>query len=83
VFVEGRVQGVAFRHTTRHEAIRLHIGGWVRNLADGRVEAVFEGPRDAVEEMLAWTRHGPPHARVTGLRIVDERPRGEQGFEII
>ena len=56
VFVEGRVQGVWFRESARHEADRLGVSGWVRNLPDGRVEAVYEGPRDAVEEMLAWTR---------------------------
>ena len=82
VYVEGRVQGVAFRYTTWQEATRLGIGGWVQNLVDGRMEAVYEGTPDAVEEMLAWTRHGPPHARVTSLHIVDEPPRGEQGFEV-
>ena len=59
VFVEGRVQGVGFRQSTAREAMRLGLQGWVRNLPDGRVEAVYEGPRDAVEKMLAWSGRGP------------------------
>ncbi len=82
LFVEGRVQGVNFRHNTYQEAIRLGVSGWARNLADGRVEAVYEGPREAVEELVAWTRHGPEWARVTNMAIKDEEPRGEQGFGI-
>lgn len=82
VFVEGRVQGVYFRHYTLQEATRLGISGWVRNLADGRVEAVYEGPRVAVEEMLAWTRRGPGSARVLAVAIHDEAPAGERGFSV-
>ena len=82
VFVEGRVQGVNFRHYTCREAGRLGISGWVRNLPDGRVEAVYEGSRAAVEAIVAWTRHGPEWARVTGLSIQDEEPKGERGFGI-
>lgn len=82
VFVEGRVQGVSFRHYTAQEAEKLGVSGWVRNLPDGRVEAVYEGPRPAVEEMLAWTRHGPRWAHVTGLTVHDEEPEGETGFRI-
>lgn len=82
VFVEGRVQGVNFRHYTCREADHLGVSGWVRNLPDGRVEAVYEGPRTVVEAMVAWTRHGPEWARVTGLAIHDEEPKGEQGFGI-
>ncbi|MBN1321208.1 MAG: acylphosphatase [Thermoleophilia bacterium] len=82
VFVEGWVQGVSFRYASCLEAARLGITGWVRNLPDGRVEAVYEGPRDAVEEMLAWTRRGPQWAHVRGLSIHDEDPQGEQGFGI-
>ena len=81
VFVEGRVQGVCFRHYTRHEAERLGVDGWVRNLPDGRVEAVYEGTREAVDEMLAWTRHGPEWARVTDLAIHDEAPQGRAGLQ--
>jgi acylphosphatase len=83
VFVEGRVQGVWFRGGTYGEAERLGIRGWVRNLPNGCVEAVYEGPRNAVEEMLAWTRRGPACARVDALHIVDETPRGETGFSVL
>jgi len=82
VFVEAWVQGVSFRYHTIQEATRLGICGWVRNLPDGRVEAVYEGPRDAVEEILAWTRHGPRWAHVTGMSIHDEEPKGERGFGV-
>ena len=82
LFVEGRVQGVNFRYNTYQEAIRLGVSGWARNLADGRVEAVYEGSQEAVEELLAWTRHGPEWARVTKMAMEDEEPRGEQGFGI-
>lgn len=82
VFVDGRVQGVGFRASTAREAVRLGLGGWARNLQDGRVEAAYEGPRDAVEQMLAWTRRGPAAARVTGMTIHDEEPKGERGFSV-
>ena len=82
LLLEGRVQGVNFRHYTCREANRLGVSGWTRNLADGRVEAVYEGPREAVEELVAWTRHGPEWAHVTGLTLQDEEPQGEQGFGI-
>ena len=82
VFVEGRVQGVWFRDSAYREAARLGVHGWVRNLSDGRVEAIYEGLRDAVEEMIAWTNHGPDRARVTRLQIKDEAPRDEKGFSI-
>jgi acylphosphatase len=82
VFVDGRVQGVWFRHSTQQEAVRRGVQGWVRNLPDGRVEAVYEGPRPAVEDMLAWTRRGPERAVVTSLEIHDESPKGERGFSV-
>ena len=82
VFVDGRVQGVGFRANAAREAARQGVSGWIRNLPDGRVEAVYEGPRDAVEEMLAWTRRGPFGARVTDVAIHDEEPKGERGFSI-
>jgi acylphosphatase len=82
VFVEGRVQGVNFRYHTRQEALRLSVAGWVRNLPDGRVEAVYEGAPDAVEEMLSWTRLGPDWAKVTGVTLYDETPKGEVTFSI-
>ena len=82
VFVEGWVQGVSFRYGTCQEAARLGVAGWVRNLPDGRVEAVYEGLRPLVEEMLAWTRRGPRWAHVQSVAIHDEEPRGEVGFGI-
>jgi acylphosphatase len=82
VFIEGRVQGVWFRDSAWQEAKRLGLAGWVRNLQDGRVEAVYEGTRGAVEEMLAWTNRGPERADVTGVEINDEEPEGERGFRI-
>jgi acylphosphatase len=67
LIVSGRVQGVAFRAHTQAEARRLGLTGWVRNLPDGRVEALAEGPRPALEALLAWSRNGPPLARVTAV----------------
>ena len=82
VFVEGWVQGVNFRYSTVQEATRLGVSGWVRNLPDGRVEAAYEGRREAVEELLAWTRRGPRWAQVTNVDIHDEEPKGERGFSV-
>ena len=82
VLVDGRVQGVGFRCSAAREALRLGIQGWARNLRDGRVEAVYEAPRDAVEEMLAWTRRGPASARVDEMTIHDEEPKEERGFSV-
>ena len=82
VFVEGRVQGVWFRDSAWQVATRLGVAGWISNLYDGRVEAVYEGPPEAVNEMLSWTRTGPDRARVTGVEIHDEEPKGEQGFSV-
>jgi acylphosphatase len=82
LLVDGRVQGVGFRGSAAREAMRLGVRGWARNLPDGRVEAVYEGPRGAVEDMLAWTRHGPSSARVTEMAIHDEDPKGERGFSV-
>jgi len=65
--VSGRVQGVWFRAATREEATRLGLRGWVRNLPDGRVEAIFEGEEGPLRQMLDWCRTGPPGARVLGV----------------
>jgi acylphosphatase len=82
VLVAGRVQGVWFRDGCRREAESVGVAGWVRNLADGRVEAVFEGPDEAVAEMVGWCRAGPPRAVVTAVEIGDEDPVGEVGFRV-
>jgi len=77
VFVSGRVQGVFFRANTQAEAQRRGVTGWVRNCFDGRVEAVFEGPKDKVQEMVAWCHKGPPFARVDKVEVLWEEYRGE------
>jgi acylphosphatase len=83
VWISGRVQGVAFRWETARVAERHAVGGWVRNLPDGRVEAVFEGPREAVEAVVDWCRQGPALARVDDLLLHGEPPTGrERRFQI-
>jgi acylphosphatase len=83
VVIHGRVQGVFFRAYTADEANALGVKGWVRNLPNGSVEAVFEGEEKAVQEMIAWCRHGPPHAHVTRVDVEQESYRGEfHGFKI-
>jgi acylphosphatase len=82
VWVSGRVQGVGYRWYTREEATRRDLSGWVRNLPDDRVEAVFEGPTDRVASMLEWCRTGPRLAGVERVEAVDEPPAAEEGFRI-
>lgn len=82
VFVSGTVQGVYFRANTRDTAAQKDVDGWVRNLDDGRVEAVFEGPVDAVEEMVEWCHSGSPDARVEDVTAEYEEPSGLDGFSI-
>lgn len=80
VSISGRVQGVGYRAWTEQAARDGGLAGWVRNRRDGTVEAVFEGPSDAVERMLARCRDGPPAARVTTVDVVDEPPNSYSGF---
>ena len=82
VFVSGRVQGVTYRASTREAARERGVDGWVRNLDDGRVEAVFEGDPDAVSAMVEWCHEGPARANVTDVETHEEPPEGETGFEI-
>ena len=82
VFVTGTVQGVFYRATTRDTASEAGVDGWVRNLEDGRVEAVFEGLEDAVESMVEWCHEGSPQADVEDVAVEYEQPRDEAGFEI-
>lgn len=83
IFVSGQVQGVFFRTETRKKARELGLAGWVKNLSDGRVEAVFEGDRGQVEQMLKWAESGPPGAIVGDLELVWEDFKGEfSNFEI-
>ena len=80
--ISGRVQGVFFRATCQREARSLGLAGWVLNLPDGRVEAVFEGNREEVESMIRWCHEGPPGAAISGIEMVWESPRGEVSFSI-
>ena len=83
VLVSGMVQGVFFRSETQDEASRRNVSGWVRNMPDGRVEAVFEGERDDVERLIEFCRRGPPGAKVTNVEVRWERYTGEfKGFRI-
>jgi acylphosphatase len=82
VRIHGRVQGVFFRDTCRRRARGLEVSGWVRNTDDGGVEAVFEGEPDAVDQMVAWCRHGPSGAVVSGIDVASESPQGDQGFRV-
>lgn len=77
LWISGRVQGVAYRASAAREAARLGVRGWVRNLPDGRVEAVAEGPADGVEAFIEWCRRGPTAARVDAVEIDRETPTGE------
>ena len=76
------MQGVWFRGSTEEAARSAGVRGWVRNLPDGRVEAVFEGEREAVEALLAFCRRGPPHARVERVEVFEEPPEGLPAFRI-
>ncbi|HEX5948110.1 MAG TPA: acylphosphatase [Actinomycetota bacterium] len=82
VYVSGAVQGVFFRYEARERARSRGLAGWVRNLHDGRVEAVFEGPEEAVEAMVDWCREGPRGAEVTDVESIAEDPEGLNGFEV-
>jgi acylphosphatase len=82
VVVRGYVQGVGFRYSAADAARARGVGGWVRNRADGAVEAVFEGETGAVEGMVKWCGRGPRGADVDELEVVDEPPEGLQRFEI-
>ena len=83
VVVHGRVQGVFFRDTCRQEATRNGVTGWVRNEPDGTVGALFEGPRDAVEAMLAWCHVGPPRAHVDRMEVTEASPAGMRAFDVV
>jgi acylphosphatase len=77
VVVGGRVQGVFFRTETQEEAHRRNVTGWVRNLPDGRVEAVFEGEKAQVDALVEYCRRGPPGSRVTKVDVTWEDYTGE------
>jgi acylphosphatase len=81
VYISGRVQGVGYRMTTVQKAKQAGVNGWVKNLADGRVEAVFEGEQEAVQQMVQWCHLGPRSAQVEDVAVSDESPQGLNGFE--
>ena len=81
VVVHGRVQGVFFRDSTKEEAERRGVGGWVTNRDDGSVEAVFEGEPNAVQAMVDFCREGPSAADVERVEDTEEEPEGLSGFE--
>jgi acylphosphatase len=82
VRAHGRVQGVFFRDSVRREAARRGVAGWVRNCLDGSVEAVFEGPPDAVAAMVDYCRAGPGHSEISSLDDVSEPAEGLSGFQV-
>ncbi|GAA2741836.1 MULTISPECIES: acylphosphatase [Kitasatospora] len=82
VLVSGLVQGVFYRDTCRREAAGLGVAGWVRNLPDGRVEAVFEGEREAVERMVAWCGRGSSRSAVDHVDVTEEPPEGLTHFAV-
>lgn len=83
IFVSGKVQGVFFRENCRKLADKFKITGWVKNLKDGRVEAVFEGEEGKVKRMVKWAKRGPIWARVDNLEAVWQNYQGEfDNFEI-
>lgn len=83
VVVRGRVQGVFFRDSCRHEAERHQVAGWVRNDPDGTVAALFEGRPAAVDRLVAWCREGPPHARVERVDVTEAAPSGRVRFDVL
>ena len=78
----GRVQGVFFRDSARERARTHGVAGWIRNTPDGAVEAILEGPPDAVDCVTRFLKAGPPDAEVERTEVDDERPEGLSGFEV-
>lgn len=82
VFISGQVQGVFFRQEAKDRARTRGVTGWVRNLPDGRVEAVFEGSEESIESVIDWCRRGPSLAEVNSVEVEWEEPIGEQSFDV-
>lgn len=81
--VFGKVQGVFFRASTRDKAREFGVVGWVRNRSDGAVEAVVEGPKEAVDKLIKWAEVGPPRAQVDRIEVSEEEMEGGfEGFEV-
>ena len=83
VTVRGRVQGVFFRAEARSRAESLGLSGWIRNAADGSVEAVFEGEPERVDSMVEWCRRGPSGASVDEVEAAEEEPQAARGFRVL
>ena len=84
IFVTGKVQGVFFRQALKVMAIKNSVYGWVRNLKDGRVEAILEGDSDKVARLVEWSHGGPANARVEDVEIINEKFAGEfTKFEVL
>jgi acylphosphatase len=83
VLISGRVQGVNFRASTRDQARKIGVAGWVKNLEDGRVEAVFEGNHGSVQRMVSWCYSGPVGAEVEHVKVEWEEPQGKESTFVI
>lgn len=83
VFISGRVQSVFFRYNTKKAADKLNINGWIRNISDGRVEAVFEGKEEDLKKILNYCKRGPLLAKVTNIEVKKEKVKGEKEFEVV
>ncbi len=84
VLISGKVQGVFYRVNTKRMADKLGVKGWIRNLPDGRVEAVFEGDEEAVKRLISWWWIGPPGAKVTNIEVEWEEYLGEyESFKVL
>ncbi len=84
VFISGKVQGVYFRQNTSYKAQELNVMGWVRNLKDGRVEAIFEGEQENTDKLLDWCNDGPENAIVSDIKIINEPFKKEfSNFQIL
>ena len=84
LIIEGRVQGVWFRESARREAVSLSLSGWVRNLPDGTVEALVEGPENEAKKLISWCQKGPAAATVTKVHEKLEKWQGEfNSFDIV
>ncbi len=82
VFVSGEVQGVGFPEAIRAKADEQNVVGWVKETSDGRIEAVIEGPRDEVYRVVGLCRAGPNGAKVDGVQVDREPPKGDKSFKI-
>ena len=80
--ISGDVQGVSFREEARRKATEAGVSGWISNRSDGRVEAVFEGPAEAVDELVEFCREGPTAADVEGVDVQEEETEGLSGFDV-